>query len=157
MLIQHPITRLVRHVAVAAVSLLVLGVATIYALAPGSEAIGATTTAIVSSGHSVVEGRILIGKSPARGVSVEVLGNVRFRSHGKWVIRAEPVGIATIGRSGRFSIRVRPGKYFVLIEDGSKARKRLTVTVRPGRSVFVLGRIKKRAGGFAIFPVLFNY
>jgi len=157
MLIQHPITRLVRHLAVATASLFVLGAAASFVLAPDSEAIGATVRVVASSGHSVVEGRILNGKSPARGVSVEVLGDVRFKKDGKWVTRAEPVGIATIGRSGRFSIRVRPGKYFVLIEDGLKAKKRLTVTVRPGRSVFVFGRITKRRGGLAIVPVLFNY
>jgi hypothetical protein len=157
MLVRYRISRLVQHLAVATVSLLVMGAAAIYALAPESEAIGATVRAVASSGHSAVEGRILNGKSAARGVSVEVLGNVRFRRHGRWVTRAEPVGIATTGRTGRFSIRVRPGKYFVVVEDGSKAKLRLTVTVRRGKSVFVLGKITKRAGGLAIVPVLFNY
>lgn len=157
MLVRYRITRLAQHVAVATVSLLVLGAGAIYALAPESEAIGATVTAVASSGHSAVEGRILKGKSAARGVTVEVLGNVRFKRQGRWVTRAEPVGIATIGRTGRFSIPVRPGKFVVVVQDGAKAKLRLTVTVRSGKSVFVLGKITKRAGGLAIVPVLFNY
>lgn len=157
MLVPNTMRRVTKRVAVGTTSLTIIVAAAGYAIAPVSEAIGATVATVAAvSGHSAVEGKILDGKHGAKGVHVQVVGTVKVKVDGKYKTEKKVLGTATIGSNGKFSISVKPGKYSVVIKDGNKS-KTLNVTVNHGKSVFVAGTITKHAGALAIAPVVFNY
>ncbi len=155
---HRTVGRLFRHVAIAVASCSVLLAGASYALSSVSDAIAATVTSFTSSGHgSVIEGRIVEGKTGAFGVKVEIIGRVKVDDHGTWVTKRGVVGLKMLGTGGKFSFAVAPGSYVVEIKDGSKASKNLKVHVANGKSLFVAGKLVSHSGGLSIVPVVFNY
>jgi hypothetical protein len=139
--------RLVRHLAVAAVSLLLVLSAASYVFASTTEALAAIVSSVSSrQGHESIEGRIQ--GSPSGQVTIQVISHRRGK---RSVLRT-----VRVGRNGHFKVPVKPGRYTLVIMHGSK-RVTKDLTVNNSRSAFVVVQVTRHSGGFGLAPVIFNY
>lgn len=145
--------RVIRHAAVAALSLLIVGGLVAYATSPPGEAIAAKAfTQAAPVGREAIKGRVLLGGRPARGTVVRIIRRTRDRCAG----RCKAVATVQVGRRGRFLIRVRPGRYIAVLRR-PHATARVRVRVRPRQSIFIAATVERRGGRPVIAPVIFNY
>lgn len=144
--------RTLRHVAVGATSLAIVGSAAVYAVAPAGEAIGATVTAVTAAakGKENIKGRVLMGKRPAVGTTVLVVARVNGS--------IQAIARRHADRNGRFVIPLRPGRYTVLFKRSKNVQKMIAITVKTGQSLFLAAEVKRTSpGGWSLVPVIFNY
>jgi hypothetical protein len=141
--------QLLRHLAVASVSLLLVLSGVSYVFASSTEAL-ATTVASVSSrgGHESIEGRVQ--GSFSGDVTIELIEQ-RRGSGKQFVLRR-----MKLDRNERFNVPVKPGRYTLVIIDGAK-RITENLMVRSGRSEFVVVEVTRHSAGFGLAPVIFNY
>lgn len=141
------IRRLAAQAAVASASALLLVGGVGYVLSPAPEAIAAFVSSVSSSsGHEAIEGRVQGGWSGK--MTVHVLGPLRGSDPFDRAIK--------VGRTGRFSVQVKPGHYTVVIRYGSKRRTE-RVAVTSNHSVFIVVKVTGGGGGIGLAPVIFNY
>lgn len=136
--------RLARNLAVASVSTLLVLSAASYVFASTTEALATIVSSVPSSkGHQSIEGRVQ-GKS-AGHITIRII------EQNRQVLRT-----VRVDRNGRFDVPVKPGRYTLVISEGSK---HITehLTVRNGRSEFVVVEVTHHSSGLGIAPVIFNY
>jgi hypothetical protein len=139
--------RLSRNLAIGSASLLIVASSAAYVLSPVQAALAARVTTIRSRPqHEAIEGRLQIKR--ARGFIVVV-----FARRGR---RERRLALVHVGRSHRFYVRVRPGRYLVVIRHGREALRRW-VRVTKDHSVFIVVKHARRRGALALVPVIFNY
>jgi hypothetical protein len=140
---------LARHLGVAAISTVVLAAAVLYAVSPAIETIAAQVVSVqtVRAGSESIEGRALEDGRPARGTFVSVYRLV----HGREIF----VGAEGVNSQGRFTFRVAPGRYVVVVRYESK-KATVAFTLGRGKTIFIAVTVKHH-GGFVGAPVLFNY
>jgi hypothetical protein len=115
-----------------------------YAVAPAGEALAAVVAiSAAKPGHQAIEGRVQGAAVTLRLVKTEDGRNVT-------------VGNVRVGDGGRFHLPVGAGAYKLIIHRGNmKAVESLTV--RSGKSEFVVVKVSKTGGLVGIAPVVFNY
>jgi hypothetical protein len=139
--------RLTRHLAVGTASLLLVASSAAYVLSPMQAALAARLSSVPSRPHrEAIEGRLQVKR--ARGFIVEVIAR-----HGR---RERMLAIVHVGRSRRFDVRVRPGRYLVVIRHGHEVLRHW-VRVAKDRSAFIVVKLSRRRDGISLVPVIFNY